>query len=823
MIQLFVAEWRKLIRHKVLVVSFLLLFVINGALAFWQSDQTVKQCDWNTEQALHLYREYHESPEAVREYYDDLAIYIAALKKAKRNDPGNTALSDERPGVYTETCEGDYALLTCLYSDVEASEKFEKMLRAAVKNAQTNYREAVFSGYTDADYACKFQRRMEFLYQNVLDTVKLPVSYRRGWNDYLNFEMTGIMALLMTAMVAAICFPMEKEYGTFPLVRVSMRGRQKTVWAKCGAVICGAIGSVVAFSAESFLVFGLTQGYSDASEPVQVLESMRTAWLTVSLGEFALVQLLLRIVAMVAFAFPVILLSVVFYQYVLTYASALILLGVHYLCNLGIGMQKGNILRYVNFFAFSNGVRSVERYYAVNINNHVCGYVTVGLFFFAALAVLCLAGGSFLYNVGFAGVRLRFLSGWLEKAKTMVRTVLHRKETRLPNAPACPKKQKKIRRYPMSVFLAEFHKMVVSSKLWIVVLGLLLLDVMYMQSEKGVVNTRGFRDSVYEMYMEKLEGPWTAEKEQLIEDFIDEQQGIIDNFDQVTQQYLDGKISASEYLDRQREYYQAPSKNKVLVSLMEHSDYLKDRQTKTGDTGYFFYDTGWKILFERESDIFLIVMVLIVVSIVFTQEYGANPFAKILTSTKNGRKTTYRKKYAVSVGYAALLSLLTQVVYIVIVSRIYHLPSADASLWSMEEYSAAGSGLTLHGYLAANIFVRMYAAVLLAVVVSSVSAITRRVIPTLAITAGVCFMPAMVGYAGFQTFAYVDYLRLSEAQPLLLRSFTAHLFGSDFGLLGIALLTLSVLACGLVWWAACRFGVKREGHRRVIAGKDCAR
>ena len=78
MIRLFVAECRKLLRHRVLVVSFLLLSVINGALAFWQSDRTVNQCDWNTEQALHLYQAYHESPEEVRKYYDDLAAYIAA-------------------------------------------------------------------------------------------------------------------------------------------------------------------------------------------------------------------------------------------------------------------------------------------------------------------------------------------------------------------------------------------------------------------------------------------------------------------------------------------------------------------------------------------------------------------------------------------------------------------------------------------------------------------------------------------------------------------------------------------------------------------------
>ena len=164
----------------------------------------------------------------------------------------------------------------------------------------------------------------------------------------------------MAIIIASMAFPMEKDMGMMPLVRVSRMGRQRTVFAKILAVCSMTVICALLLSLETFVVFGVMEGYSDPDVPIQVLESMRLSWLVVSIGEFALIHLAMRMVGVIAMAFVVMLFSVIFYQYLLTYACAIAYFGLQYVCYLGHGWQKASILRYVNLLAFTKGVRAVK-------------------------------------------------------------------------------------------------------------------------------------------------------------------------------------------------------------------------------------------------------------------------------------------------------------------------------------------------------------------------------------------------------------------------------------------------------------------------------
>ena len=52
--QLYLSEWRKLLQLRVLLISFAILLVLNGALAVWQAEQTLGAQEWTQEEAQRL-------------------------------------------------------------------------------------------------------------------------------------------------------------------------------------------------------------------------------------------------------------------------------------------------------------------------------------------------------------------------------------------------------------------------------------------------------------------------------------------------------------------------------------------------------------------------------------------------------------------------------------------------------------------------------------------------------------------------------------------------------------------------------------------------
>ena len=802
--QLYLSEWRKLLQLRVLLISFAILLALNGALAVWQVEQTLGAQEWTAEEAQSLYALYPERVEELEAYYAELQAYAESQRRIQMTTPVGEEFIETRQGIYTDGLyTGDLALLDRLMADAAVPAKYEKTMNAAIKNAQINRREYLYQGYTEEDYVCKYQARMEALYQNTLDRVEIPLTYNHGWGSYFGFELTGVLVLLMAIMIASMAFPMEKDVGMMPLVRVSRQGRQRTVFAKIAAVCSMTAVCALLLSLETFAVFGIMEGYSNASVPIQALESMRLSYLVLNIGEFFLLHLTMRVIGAVAMVFPIILLSVVFYQYVLTYASAIAYFGLHYFCYLGRSWQKTNILRYINLLAWTNGVRAVERYDATDLWNIVCGYPAAGLLLATTSALLCTVGISILYRRGFAGVQIKRLVSLAQWLTAPFRT-LHQSQA------TTKRRVRKLRRRTTSLYATELFKLWISSRLWIVVVLLIALGSISFFRSDAIVEAHGYVDSIYEIYVDQLEGPWAPEKDTMLEEFYAEQQAIIDGYEAVKQQYREEKLTAKEFLTYQRAYMQAPTHKNVIESLMEHSEYLQKRQEEQGAEGYFFYQTGWEVIYDRSADLFLYAMLLILLTGVYAQEYGRNQFAQILRASGRGRNPVFGAKLSAVMTSAAVLSLVTQIIPIAMIARTYRLPAMEAPLWSIETYADYGGNMTLWQYFLLHTAVRLLAAEVLAVLTCAVSALSRRTIPIMTTVAALTLLPAVGSGLGLQFADKIDFLRLFEGRSVLLASMRADWLGRDFGLLLIVVCVIAVMFAALLLAAASRWGIFRR-------------
>lgn len=800
MLFLIFSELHKLLRLRVLTVTFALLLILNGTLTLWQAEQTRQAQPWSTEEAEAVYALYPTQAETLAAYADKLRAYENLQRKADREESVETRQGIYTDGLYTD----DLALIEYLLADAALPAKFEKTMQATIINAQINYREALYRGEREDGYNCQYQLRMEELYQTVQETVEIPVTYRYGWNEYYSFELAGVLSLLMATIIASATFILEQDVGMVPLVRVSQKGRMATVAAKIVAVcVLTALGTVV-LSLESFAIFGITLGYSDSNCPIQAIEVLRLSWLTLNLGEFFGLHLGLRVLGTVAITFPVMLFSVIFYRYILTYAASIVLFGVHYFCYLGQGWHKTNILRYINLLALADGVRVTERYDAINIADQVLGYPAAALVVAIGGGFVCIVAINLLYCCGFGGMRIKWLPARLERLKQ-----------RVPCS-AMPRPQR-LRQRTMSLYWSELYKLWIASRLWIVIVLLLMADGAFFWCSATIQDAYSYMDSLYENYVDAIEGPWSAEKEAFLVEFWDEQEAIRANYPDIQQKYRDGKLTSQEFLTYQRAYYQVSACQSVIRSLQEHAQYLRQRQVETGEIGEFFYETGWQVLFDCQSDLFLYAMLLILLPGIWTQEYARNRFVVILHTTAEGREGVFRSKLGAVLTSAILLSCVTQLLHWGIIAYVYRLPLPNAKLWSMEAYADASSSLTLGQYLCLHGLTRLAAALALALLVMVVAVFLRRVLAIMATVAAVTLLPAVISRLGITFLAAVDFLQLFSGQVLLV-SMERDWFGWDWGVLFVSLIALGAIITVLLliarrnWCGMYRLGKLKGGR-----------
>lgn len=789
---LFVHELNKILRLRSLTLTLLALLLLNGVLAFWWSDKSAqsRSLDWNEGEGFYSYYTLHSKE--VDDYYAELLAYRAEQRAAGREAGGmQNVLGEERRAKYADgSYAADIALIETLYKDLEWVNSFKDETGIFLRNTEINYNEYLYQGYEFDSYECKYQLRVQKLYADVRDNVRLKFGYVRGWEDYYSFGITGILLLCITAIVASFAFARDKDVGVLPIIRVSKQGRGRTAAAKLLAVCTITVFLSLIMTLENLAIFGLTQGFSDAGCAIQILPGLRRSWLILSLGQYFWLHLGLRTLGALLFALPISLLSIVFYNHVLTYASSLALLGLNFWMYSAGAPNRAGILSHFNTISLTGGTRPVERYFGVNLFSAVCGRFTFIIVVSVLLCLISSAGAIILYCRGGAGFKPKWLSVALDKLSSFA-----------PKSKRRRRKQK-LRVLSLSLARTEGYKLLFATRFCIVVLLILIIRGYALYKSPEIAEAHGYSDTLYETYVTQVEGEWSAEKEAQLEQLCAEQAEIISIYDDMRQKKNNEEISMDEYLAYIKKYNHAPARYDVLLDLLTHSAYLRGDSENNEARGWFLYETGWSVLFDSGPDYFLYAVLLIILTVIFSQEYGRQCFAKILRSTKRGRRSVFFSKLGMVSLITVVLSLICQSEDIFAVSRIYRLPAHGAPLSSIKEFSQVGVGLTVGGFLLLLVLLKMLAALALALLIFSFSEFMRRSIPVMAATAALTLLPAVMAHFGIKFIEKVNYLNFLSGKPLFVASAGADWFGSDFGLVFICLVlifaALSSL-CAAAW------------------------
>lgn len=783
-------ELEKLLRNRYIWVLILVFYVINIGICGYDAYQ-ISSTQIPKETVSNLFDLYFaDSEHLTNEYYELIHL------KDERDRIWNEAILNQNydyvpeplPNKYThsETFD-DLALFDELYDRKAYISNYPSLINEIVSEAQDRI-DDLDSHTHKSDFSYKYQQKLIEIYQPLCHSVNMSLEYTRGWDSFLGYSAGNIFVFMIIILVGTSVFRQEYSSGIFQILRTTRKGRAVTAYAKITAMLVASSITIILFSLTEWIIYGFFLGYSSPNNAIQVFPSFILCPFLITVGQYFLIALLVKIFVFSTFSLLVLALSNFVHHHILSYAICLSVYGANFILS-SIAKNSSTLsIKYLNFVSAANVNSLFNRFRAVNLFGTPCDYIK-----FMFITYLCISILSIIAAVCLFSSRKFCISNAYSRTHSPLRILTTKHFLREKNA---FKKS-----YSKSLFISEMYKLLISKRfLWIVIC---LLIIKIFISVNQFAPNQTYTENVYREYMSILDGSVTDTKRQYVtkeRDYID---NILNQSDQKRSDYIGGRISYSEYRLYLSEYNYAYSRTDVLKIIEDRLSYFDTIYSKRGISASFLYDTGWLLLFESKFDVMLYTILIILFSGIFADEYttksSSSGFSIILRTTKCGRFKTYISKILIAITITTLLTLICIGIDTSIVWRNFGLPNPTASLLSLPLFSKTDATITLYQYFAFYVGVKVLSHLVLSFLLCGISQLVKKGVPTICTVIIFTLFPHLFVLLGFNQFKIVDFCSFLSVTPLYTLSFPTNTFGGFNILLlfsiVVSIIVLTMLVC----------------------------
>ncbi|MDR2569071.1 MAG: hypothetical protein LBD23_02075 [Oscillospiraceae bacterium] len=253
----------------------------------------------------------------------------------------------------------------------------------------------------------------------------------------------------------------------------------------------------------------------------------------------------------------------------------------------------------------------------------------------------------------------------------------------------------------------------------------------------------------YDYYLNILHGKTSLEKERFIIDENEMHINIISMFEEMQDKYVNDELESREWTDFIITYEESLIKQSALSIFLEKAEQfakLRDIDSQADIEPYFFYEYGWKTVFNYFSypDFILILPLIIISSAVFNSdlEHGITP---ILRSAKNGRGVLFITKVAAFVVIAAFLSIISGVLEIIIFNSRFALPETGVPIFSVATFAKTPIRISVLQGQIIIMLMRFVGAVLFGLQCIAFSIMLRNMVLSMFASAMYFLLPILLG------------------------------------------------------------------------------
>ena len=207
----------------------------------------------------------------------------------------------------------------------------------------------------------------------------------------------------------------------------------------------------------------------------------------------------------------------------------------------------------------------------------------------------------------------------------------------------------------MQVGKFEFKKMFIKQYGVIIVLIFLILKILGLIIFDNPRNLEMYNKLYsYNFYLEHLQGKLTEEKKDF---FLNEQNRIVkanSSIQILNNKYYDGEINQVEYNGKLEELEETLKNEKGFEVI--YNQFLYSMESP--NDRYIMQTNGWEgILVEKKLDWLYVLLILLLITPVFCEEFVSEMDITILTQVRGGRYSA-RRKIIISIIVAIMISII---------------------------------------------------------------------------------------------------------------------------------------------------------------------
>lgn len=299
----------------------------------------------------------------------------------------------------------------------------------------------------------------------------------------------------------------------------------------------------------------------------------------------------------------------------------------------------------------------------------------------------------------------------------------------------------------MQMLSREIRKIFFRQNVFVIILVFLLIKGLCVWY--SVYNDRPDIPQGYNDYLTTLGGKLDHDKEEYIKNRYDELNDVVENINDLEEQYESGNISRKVYLKELGQLARLKQEQREIKQFYKKYEYAKENPQKH----YIIDEYGWdKLLTEEHIDYLFLTLVFLMVIPIFCYEYETEMNYLQLCS-RNGRyRLTVMKLFVVSFT-TMILKVLFSVWELLVYKHVYGLSSCSAPIQSLPFFEESSYSLSLMGLWKLITMTQVVGAVFLCLMIMVVSIMVKKSILSIIINALLVFIPCI--FSGAEKLKYI--------------------------------------------------------------------
>ncbi|MCH1939512.1 hypothetical protein [Holdemania massiliensis] len=384
---------------------------------------------------------------------------------------------------------------------------------------------------------------------------------------YEKFFSNHYTDMFLVIAVILVCFPLiirEKNSSLIMNLKSYFFGGTHTIIAKLTALSIAAVFLTGVFYLSNAVYYQIMIGFVNGNDPVQSISSMMSAEFLLSCNMTMVYHLFAKISLILPIALMMFLLFNLFQDYLFSFSIAFVFIICEGILYFIISYQSSwALFKYMNLFSFFNSAKILYEYNNVPILNCLLSYnhlyFLVSLFLIVSLILISV----FVFNHSF-------------EFKTKLRV---------------KKRHKMLYTNHTHILIHEINKLFFHHKL---IYGFLAFGIFLIYSCTYVNFTKTQTDKIFDQYLLKLHGEYTAEKQMIVENERNMINEAIAELDYIEDQFYNNKIDYSDY------YIQKNRLSKILDNNSALS--MIENQVNENIENPFILDSkGYSYLLDLEA------------------------------------------------------------------------------------------------------------------------------------------------------------------------------------------------------------------------------